>query len=231
MSDCRQEFAELHDLLEAVCEDSLSESQTSRLHALLKNSRDMRLEYLRAINVHGTLSWDLGGENRAETPAVGETSLIASDASARNAVANAPPAPCHFSNPFAQTTEGAFSLFSGWPVAYLIASVVFGLGLLVGSLVHVSQPAQIVLPSPIERGIGGEGDTRLPSPFGRGAGGEGSYASSIVGRITGMVDCRWETEGLGIGDSGLDKAAMHRGQETGNNIQKSEIRNRKSWST
>ena len=38
-------------------------------------------------------------------------------------------------------TVGYFS--SGWPVAYLVATAIFGIGLLIGSLVHVSQPAQI----------------------------------------------------------------------------------------
>ena len=38
-------------------------------------------------------------------------------------------------------TSGFFS--SGWPVAYLIATVIFGIGLLIGSLIPVSQPVQV----------------------------------------------------------------------------------------
>ena len=79
---------------------------------------------------------------------------------------------------------------SDWPVAYLIATVIFGVALLVGSIVPVSQPEQVakqsILPS---TGT----DRRL---VGRGAGGEGgdnvAHSRPTVGRITGMVDCRWE---------------------------------------
>ena len=71
-----------------------------------------------------------------------------------------------------------------------MATVIFGIGLLIGSVVHVSQPAQVarqsILPS---TGT----DRRL---VGRGAGGEGgdnvAHSRPTVGRITGMVDCRWE---------------------------------------
>jgi hypothetical protein len=64
---------------------------------------------------------------------------------------------------------------SGWPVAYLIATVVLGLGLVIGSVIHAPQSNQIVRQS----------DT-LPSLTLR----------SVVGRITGMVDCVWESSQL-----------------------------------
>jgi hypothetical protein len=70
-------------------------------------------------------------------------------------------------------TVGYFS--SGWPVAYLVATVVLGVGLLIGAIVHVSTPAQVAVQSPP--------DTRnklAPEP-----------KMDFVGRITGMVDCRW----------------------------------------
>ena len=71
-------------------------------------------------------------------------------------------------------------------MAYLVATVIFGIGLLIGSVVHVSQPEQVARQS-----------VPLPSPL--------SSLPSIVGRITGMVDCKWETKGLGIGDWGLEE--------------------------
>ena len=67
-------------------------------------------------------------------------------------------------------TVGYFS--SGWPVAYLVATVIFGIGLLIGSLVHVSQP------------VAGCQAIRPVSPSRLAA-----LADAIVGRITGMVDC------------------------------------------
>ena len=68
------------------------------------------------------------------------------------------------------------------PLAYLLATVITGLGLLIGSLIHVSHPEQIarnsVTPVVVE-----------PKAF--------------VGRITGMVDCKWEKEGSGIRGQGV----------------------------
>ena len=86
---------------------------------------------------------------------------------------------------FGNATGGAVGyLSSGWPVAYLVATVISGIALVIGSLTPVSQPAQVAK------------QTVLPSTFGRGARGEGSenatHSRPVVGRITGMVDCRWE---------------------------------------
>ena len=93
------------------------------------------------------------------------------------------------------STFGYFS--SGWPVAYLVATVIFAIGALVGSLVHVSQPAQVA-----------EQSASLPSPL--------SPLPSVVGRITDMVDCKWE------------KGSRGRGLGTGTENRKSEIGNLKS---
>ena len=65
--------------------------------------------------------------------------------------------------------------FSGWPVAYLVATVVFGVGLIVGALVHVSQPVQHVQSTPT-----------FTTPSAR--------DSSVVGLITATVDCQWENQ-------------------------------------
>ena len=68
---------------------------------------------------------------------------------------------------------GYFS--SGWPVAYLMATVIFGVGLLIGSLMHVSQPA-----------------AGRQAIVGAQPGGCVEPKMELVGRITGMVDCKWE---------------------------------------
>ena len=65
---------------------------------------------------------------------------------------------------------------SGWPMAYLVATVIFGIGLLIGSHVYVSEPAQVARQS-----------VPLPSHL--------SPLPSMVGRITGMVDCQWKNDG------------------------------------
>ena len=68
-------------------------------------------------------------------------------------------------------TVGWFS--SGWPVAYLVATLIFGIGLLVGSHTYVSEPVQVARQSSVPGGTATEPKTEL------------------VGRITGMVDCKW----------------------------------------
>ena len=59
---------------------------------------------------------------------------------------------------------------SGWLVAYLVATVVFAIGLVIGAFVHVSHPSQL------------SRHPSLPSPvYGRGAGGEASLLRSSPG--------------------------------------------------
>ena len=88
---------------------------------------------------------------------------------------------------FSTTVHGTIGyLSSGWPVAYLVATVIFGIGLLISAHVYVSQPVQVAKQS-----------VSFPSPL--------SPLPSVVGRITGMVDCKWETKGLGVRDWGLEE--------------------------
>ena len=80
-------------------------------------------------------------------------------------------------------TVGWFS--SDWPVAYLIATVICGVSMLIGSVVHVSSPVQVARQS-----------VPLPSPL--------SLLPPVVGRITGMVDCKWaEGSGFRVQGSGV----------------------------
>ena len=82
--------------------------------------------------------------------------------------------------------HGAVGYFAaGWPLAYLIATVIFGIGLVVGTVVHVSEPVPIVRQS-----------VPLPSPL--------FPVPSVVGRITAMADCRFEERsGFGVQGQGL----------------------------
>jgi hypothetical protein len=69
----------------------------------------------------------------------------------------------------------AFGHFSsGWPVAYLIAAVIFGVGAFVGSVTHVSHLTQVAGPSESRQ----KQATAIPQ-------------EQAVGRITGMVNCQW----------------------------------------
>jgi hypothetical protein len=66
-------------------------------------------------------------------------------------------------------------LSSGWPVAYLVATVIFAIGLTISAIVHVSRPELVAG----RDSAGVSLNSRSPSPNG----------SPIVARITGMIDC------------------------------------------
>ena len=72
--------------------------------------------------------------------------------------------------------------------------MITGLGLLIGSVIHVSGPEQVARNSVLP--------TRVAEPI-----------TEIVGRITGMVDCKWEKKGLGIRDWGLGKDSAVRARQ------------------
>ena len=73
---------------------------------------------------------------------------------------------------------GAFNyLSSGWPMAYLIATLVVSVGIAIAAVTHVSRPIQVVGPSTLPSHLS-PAVPPLPS-------------SKIVGRITGMADCKW----------------------------------------
>jgi hypothetical protein len=90
--------------------------------------------------------------------------------------------PCKEASPYrfpgllSPALHNALGYFSdGMPLAYLIATVIFGVGLLIGSRIYVSGPEQFARESSPTKY---EKATRDPQML-------------FVGRITGMVDCKW----------------------------------------
>jgi hypothetical protein len=72
---------------------------------------------------------------------------------------------------------GVSGYFSDWSVAYLIATVIFGIATLIGSVIYVSHPVQVA-----QRSVS------IPS------------LPSTVGQITAMVDCKWNGMAVGSRD-------------------------------
>ena len=100
--------------------------------------------------------------------------------------------PVRLSTDLGNTPYGAAGyLSSGWPVAYLVATVIFGIALLIGSLVPVSQPVQVA-----EQSLPMTKRPSAPEP-----------QMESVGRITGMVDCQWEGSGFRVQGSELPSPA------------------------
>ena len=75
---------------------------------------------------------------------------------------------------------GAGSYVSGWLTAYLVATVIFGVGALVGALTHVSHS------SPLAKDTAPAAPNRVMPVA----------DSSVVGRITGMADCKWRGDAV-----------------------------------
>jgi hypothetical protein len=160
---------ELAELLEASCLGELTPAQERRLHELVCSDSDCRIHYVLFMNMHAMIE-------RREGQAGRHASEMLESRDDRLTEAVAPPSaplPSFLGNAIHGAT-GYFS--SGWPVAYLVATVILGIGLLIGGLTHVSRPVQLAkqLPSAAKVKQGPEPET------------------AFVGRITGMVDCRWD---------------------------------------
>jgi hypothetical protein len=163
-------------LAEAICDETATEEDFARLDAIMLADPDALRRYLDYCQLHFSLRLELRAESATQrTPqAIGiEHGAVASDPrDASGTALSAIPL-----GVWANATHGPVSYFSsGWPVAYLVATVIFAIGLAAGALVHVSHPIRIASPSR---------KTTLeparPEP-----------KTNVVGRITGLADCQWK---------------------------------------
>ena len=202
MSDRASNVDRVSELTGAICDQSASQNDFAELDSTMRADPSSRYQYLDYCRLHVALRLELRAHRATQklhqqidiesvVPALSESNA------AQRETSSAVPLGI-----LATTFHGTVGyLSSDWSVAYLIATVILGIGLVIGSLVPVSQPAQIARQSPV------------PSR------GDAEPKMEPVGRITGMVDCKWE-EGAGDGGPG-----------TGAENQKSEIRNQKSLVT
>ena len=160
-------FEFVHGFVVAGASDDLTDRQWSDFERLLQESDRARHLYAKYVSTLVLLPSVLTSMSDSELP------LPLSVAS--NAEGMEPPSamPIGFLTTALPGTFGYFS--SDWPVAYLVATVIFGIGLLFGALIHVSQPVQVARRSPPVTE-----DTLVSEP-----------KIEVVGRITGMADCRW----------------------------------------
>lgn len=174
---------ELQTLTTAACCGELTEEGLERLEALLGDPRACRW-YRDACLLQAELRI-LATADRADAAARASVRREA-HALALPVVdtSSSPASPAFGYTPFgllgtaAQSTAGFFS--HGWPLAYLVAALVFGAGLLMSSLLPVSTPTQMAVHSltPEESRVRGE--------------------EVFVGRVTGMVDCLWSDSEVGV---------------------------------
>ena len=131
---------ELDELVNAQCEGVLTDQQAAQIEELLAGDAELRRDYILYMHVHalaergrGTVMDEIGSQVSA-AEANGESAALAAPSApvALPPSAFDEPSPQGFLGSAYHDTLSYFS--SGWPVAYLVATVIFGLGLLIGSL-------------------------------------------------------------------------------------------------
>ena len=182
-NDCN----ELTQLVGELVDDQLTDARRDRFLQLLRNNPSARNYYLDYMELHARLQWRYTGVveceiadngpkvkngqrelERGEKLAALSGELFVQDLSLDH------PRPSPAFPLLTTTLPGTVGFFSsGWPVAYLVATVICGVGMLIGSLTPTSQPEQVARQPSVPRRLDAEPKTKL------------------VGRITGMVDCKW----------------------------------------
>ena len=130
MTELEFSIDELRTLADMACNGALTEQDAAQLERLLHGNVKAQQFYLARVSFDTWLRWKFASEIQEPTPPPAAPAL-------------------GFAGALWHGTVGYFS--SGWPVAYLVATVIFGIGLLIGSLVHVSRAradCQAIRPSP-----------------------------------------------------------------------------------
>lgn len=151
-------FDEMHELVSAFLAGDRSSVRKDRLQELIRQDLGACDLYLNMVFESSMLmDWAANGDPSEADPA--------------NSQAVAPPPLACSTIPWAATSV----LSSSWPIAYLIATMIFAIGGLIGAYVHVSQP-----------GWSAHQPTEIAAEHFRPA-----KQTSSVARLTAMVDCRW----------------------------------------
>ena len=185
-------LSNLDYLLNRYLDEALSASERRELEKTLLESSEAREIFWAQSLLHGAIRdnyeqkasqslMDFGScqlpTNPPTSPGiltnVGDDKLSRGvEPSAKPSVSGPVRVPLHALDNGFPATAGYLS--SGWPMAYLIASVVVGIGIAIASVTHVSDPGLVV-----------QKTDSLPAPL--------SHALSVVGRVTSMIDCVWDT--------------------------------------
>jgi hypothetical protein len=155
----------VHEFVVACTTDDLTDDHRTAFEQLLRESDDACRLYLKCVDISVALPSILSAIPDEESPY--DISFLKRQP---NTLPSAPAAPRGM-------WHGMAAYFSsGWPVAYLIATVVVSVGLITAAFMHVSRnegPA-----SQYSSTVGGHPTARESN-------------TEIVGRITGMLDCQW----------------------------------------
>ena len=191
MSDPHAKAEHLLDLAGIACDDVPSDDELAELDALLLGDEPSRRRYLDYCRIHVALRLQLRA-HRATQRAQQQIHVQSPCHDPDSALLGVPQS--HSSSRFPVVFHGmADYALSGWPVAYLVATLMTAVGLLVCSHTYISRPVQVgkETRSETESSVMPADNSKMP----------------IVGRITGMADCKW----LAASENKLPSPACGRG--------------------
>ena len=152
-------------LVDAACDSTLVETEVQKLAALLSADSTVRKLFIDHMHLRRNIR-SLCRAEKACDAGLAQVRAILLQA--------APPDPPVSGFPFLTSLPGTVGFFaSGWPVAYMIATVIVGIGLWIGSFIPAFYPEQVAGQSSVPR-------QSVVEP-----------KMDLVGKITGMVDCKW----------------------------------------
>jgi hypothetical protein len=172
-------------LAAAVCDDTASRDELFELDTALRADERLRKSYVKYCQLHVSLETEMRaglalrraqGRNDLDSAVLTPWEADILEATMRPAVPVVPYVPTFSSTTFHSTVS---FLSSGWPLAYLAATVILAVGCLVAHLTPHSRQVRVARTPPAR-------SRSLPEP-----------ATQFAGQVTGMVDCRWvnkETE-------------------------------------
>ena len=178
VSKCPVNADRLVHLVEMACDDNASDTDLVELDTILRGDHLLRCWYLEFCQMRVALRLNLRARRAAQKlrqqmstdqdpPDFSEPDVMGGEVSLPL------PRPTFLPTPSYGTTN---YFTDGWPVAYSLAAVIFGLGLVVAAVTYVSQPVYVASTLPtVQKG------RSVPGPN-----------APCVGRITGMVDCNWK---------------------------------------
>jgi hypothetical protein len=155
----------LKALVDRICDGILTQREAAELETLLLDNPQAQRRYQSLVRLDGYLRREFRQQKQSAAPS--SPPLVLLDAETAR-------------NPFGHSS-------SGWPMAYLVATMVMVCGLVVLSYTYVSHPS-----SPVRRSM--DASARLANA---------SPKATAVGQITGMIDCVWEGTGGRAWGSGV----------------------------
>jgi hypothetical protein len=167
----------LFDLMGGVCDECVSEEGLAELDSMVSVDPDARDYYVGYCRMHSALELELSAHHATQV-VFQQIGIRRCHPQERTFAVGAEGAPvCPTSTTHLGLWHGTVGFFSsGWPAAYLVATVIFGVGLLIGASTHVSRHDGVASISP---------PTAAGHPI------EPLVKTNVVGRITGMIDCKW----------------------------------------